>query len=82
MTMTLPCGKYIYPGGSSMPGMPCEKPAKTYYLHNLHNHDVCCYCEEHDYQCGEQISEDVAVAYIEQQEREALRCDDEKENVK
>ena len=74
--MTLTCGKYVYPHGTAMPSMPCGKPAKTYYLHN---HDVCCYCEKHDYRRGEQISEDVAVAYIEQQEREVLRCDDEKE---
>ncbi len=30
----------------------CDKPALYWYKHN---DDICSYCEEHNYQCGEQI---------------------------
>lgn len=30
----------------------CDKPATHWYLHN---DDVCSYCDEHNYQCGEKI---------------------------
>lgn len=30
----------------------CDKPAVHWYRHN---EDICSYCEEHDYQCGEPI---------------------------
>jgi hypothetical protein len=30
----------------------CGKPAKTFYKHD---EDICSYCEEHDYCCGEPI---------------------------
>ena len=30
----------------------CGKPAKTFYKHD---EDICPYCEEHDYCCGEPI---------------------------
>jgi len=30
----------------------CGKPAKTFYKHD---DDICSYCEEHDYCCGEPI---------------------------
>lgn len=31
----------------------CGKPAKTFYKHG---EDICSYCEEHDYCCGEPIN--------------------------
>lgn len=30
----------------------CDRPATHWYLHN---DDICSYCDEHDYQCGEKI---------------------------
>ena len=59
--MKLTCSKYISPDDTTKPSVPCEKHAKTFYLHN---DDICCYCAEHDYQCGEQVSEDAAIAHI------------------
>ena len=32
---------------------PCNRKAKTFYKHG---EDICSYCEEHDYCCGEQIN--------------------------
>lgn len=34
----------------------CGKPAVHFYLHDR---DICPYCEEHNYACGEKIDPDV-----------------------
>lgn len=38
--------------GGAGPFKSCNKPAATWYRHN---DDICSYCEEHDYPCGEAI---------------------------
>lgn len=46
------CGKWIV--DNSGVGKCCDEPSKNYYLHNGL---VCSYCDEHNYACGEPITE-------------------------
>ena len=34
---------------------PCDESACHFYLHN---EDICSYCEEHNYVCGEQLNKE------------------------
>lgn len=34
-------------------GITCDKPATHWYLHN---NDICSYCDEHNYICGEDLN--------------------------
>lgn len=43
------CGKNI----SNNQYLACGAQARYFYLHDK---DICCYCEKHNYQCGKALT--------------------------